>query len=293
MTRPSLPSRRQVLRRALGAGAALVASESLPRRVSAQTDAARPGLPFGVQAGEVTAERAVVWSATDRPARLLVEYAATERFQNARRVTGPAALPETGYTAKVALTGLPAGQDVFYRVTFLDLADMRTVSAPVVGRFKTAPVDGRDVAFAWSGDTAGQGWGINPGWGGMRLYEVMRGLEPDFFVNSGDMNYADGPLKAEVDLPGGGTWKNLVTEAKSKVAETLEDYRGNYRYNLMDENARRFNAQIAQYVQWDDHEVTNNWFHQRCSRTTQAATPSRASGCSPPGPSARCSSSRR
>ena len=49
------------------------------------------------------------------------------------------------------------------------------------------------------------------------------------------MIYADGPLKADVDLPGGGTWKNLVTEAKSKVAETLEEYRGNYRYNLMDE----------------------------------------------------------
>ena len=91
----------------------------------------------------------------------------------------------------------------------------------------------------------------------------MRRLEPDFFVNSGDMIYADGPLKAEVELPGGGTWKNLVTEAKSKVAETLEEYRGNYRYNLMDEHMRRFNAQVAQYVQWDDHEVTNNWFHER------------------------------
>ena len=133
----------------------------------------------------------------------------------------------------------------------------------MVGRFRTAPVDGRDVTFVWSGDTVGQGWGINQAWGGLRLYEVMRGLEPDFFVNSGDMIYADGPLKADVDLPGGGIWKNLVTEAKSKVAETLEEYRGNYRYNLMDEHMRRFNAQVAQYVQWDDHEVTNNWFHER------------------------------
>ena len=115
----------------------------------------------------------------------------------------------------------------------------------------------------WSGDTAGQGWGINPEWGGMRLYEVMRGLDPDFFVHSGDMIYADGPLKAEVDLPGGGTWKNLVTEEKSKVAETIEEFRGNYRYNMSDEHVRRFNAQVSQYVQWDDHEVTNNWFHER------------------------------
>jgi alkaline phosphatase D len=70
------------------------------------------------------------------------------------------------------------------------------------------------------------------------------------------MIYADNPLKAEIDLPGDGQWKNLMTEEKSKVAETLEESRGNYRYNLTDEHVRRFNAQVAQYVQWDDHEVT-------------------------------------
>ena len=31
-------------------------------------------------------------------------------------VVGPAALPETGYTAKTALTGLPPGQRIVYRV---------------------------------------------------------------------------------------------------------------------------------------------------------------------------------
>src|SRR5262245_6934154 len=264
MTTPSSPSRRGFLRAALAAGGALTIAGAWPRRAAAQAaDAARPAVPYGVQVGEVTANGAVVWSVTDRPARLIVEYAATERFQNPRRLVGPAALPDGGHAAKVMLTGLPAGQDVFYRVTFLDLGDMKTVSAPVVGRFRTAPADGRDVTFVWSGDTAGQGWGINPEWGGMRLYEVMRRLEPDFFVHSGDMIYADGPLRAEVDLPGGSKWKNVVTEAKSKVAETVEEFRGNYRYNLMDDNVRRFNGEIAQYVQWDDHEVTNNWFHER------------------------------
>jgi alkaline phosphatase D len=115
----------------------------------------------------------------------------------------------------------------------------------------------------WSGDTAGRGWGIDREWGGMRLYEVMRRLQPDFFVHSGDMIYADGPIRAEVPLPGGGVWRNVVTEAKAKVAETLDESRGNYQYNLMDEHVRRFNGEIAQYVQWDDHEVTNNWFHER------------------------------
>ena len=205
----------------------------------------------------------MVWSATDRPARMLVEYATSERFVDVRRTPLVAALPDTGFAAKAVLSGLPAGATIFYRVTFQDLGDPASTSAPVVGRFQTAPAGARDVTFVWSGDTAGQGWGINPDWGGMKIYEVMRRLEPDFFVHSGDMIYADGPMAAEVPLPGGGRWRNVTTPEKSKVAETLEEFRGNYRYNLMDEHVRRFNAEIVQYVQWDDHEVTDNWFHAR------------------------------
>jgi phosphodiesterase/alkaline phosphatase D-like protein len=139
----------------------------------------------------------------------------------------------------------------------------------------------RDVTFVWSGDTAGQGWGINPEWGGMKIYETMRRLEPDFFVHSGDQIYADGPIKERVDLPGGGVWQNLVIPEKTKVAETLDEFRGNYRYNLMDEPLRRFNAGLVQYVQWDDHEVLNNW----------ASTPSRASVSTAACRAARCSTS--
>ena len=53
---------------------------------------------------------------------------------------------------------------------------------------------------------------------------------------------------------------SIVTPAKSKPAESLEDFRGNYLYNLLDDNMRRFNAEIAQFVLWDDHEVHNNWY---------------------------------
>jgi alkaline phosphatase D len=258
----SIVTRRTFLRHATLAGAAAVTPLWWAPAAVAQSDA-RPPIPFGVQSGDVTPDGAVIWSATDRPARLIVEYATGEGFGDVRRVVGPAALPETGSTAQAVLTGLPAGQDIFYRVSFQDLGDLKSVSLPVTGRFKTPPADGRDVTFVWSGDTAGQGWGINLEWGGMKIYETMRRLEPDFFVHSGDMIYADGPIQAEVALAGGGTWRNVVTPEKSKVAETLAEFRGSYRYNLMDEPLRRFNAAVAQYVQWDDHEVTNNWFHAR------------------------------
>jgi alkaline phosphatase D len=58
----------------------------------------------------------------------------------------------------------------------------------------------------------------------------------------------------------GKVWKNLTTEGKSKVAQTIDDYRANFAYNLLDENKRRFAAQLALLVQWDDHEVRNNWY---------------------------------
>ena len=178
----------------------------------------------------------------------------------ARRLRGPAAIETTDFTAKLDLTGLPAGQDIFYRLQWQDLADVNLVSEPTVGRFRTGPADRRDIAFVWTGDTAGQGWGINPDWGGMRCYETMRGNRPDFFIHSGDVIYADGPIQPEVALPDGSLWKNVTIEEKSKVAETLAEFRGNYKYNLMDDNLLRFNAEVPMLAQWDDHEVTNNWY---------------------------------
>jgi alkaline phosphatase D len=227
---------------------------------AATSERMRPGVPYGVQSGDVTGDRAIVWSKTDRPARLIVEYATNEAFRNPRRVLGPAALAESDFTARLDLTGLPGGEEIFYRVTFQDLADTKVMSAPVSGRFRTAPTGRRTITFAWSGDEAGQGWGINPAWGGMKMYEVMRRANPDFFVHSGDQIYADGPIPAEVRLDDGSVWTNLTTPAKSKVAESLAEYRGNFAYNLLDENKRRFCAEVPMLVQWDDHEVRNNWY---------------------------------
>ena len=63
----------------------------------------------------------------------------------------------------------------------------------------------------------------------------------------------------EYKLPNGEIWRNIVTEEKSKVAETLAEFRGNYKYNLLDANLRAFNAEVPIFAQWDDHEVTNDW----------------------------------
>jgi alkaline phosphatase D len=223
----------------------------------------RPAIACGTASGDVTGHRAIVWSCTDRPSRMLVEWATTESFQDAGRVVGPVARASTGFTARLELLDLPAGQRIFYRVFFEDLADSGNISLPGAGSFLSAPDAARDVSFAWSADTVGQGWGINTDWGGMRIYDAMRRAQPDFFIHCGDTIYADGPLSAEVTLPDGAIWKNIVTPAKSKVAETLDEFRGNHLYNFLDENVRRFNADVPQIVLWDDHEVRNNWYPQQ------------------------------
>ena len=64
---------------------------------------ARPGIPYGVSSGDVTRDRAIIWSRTDRPARMLVEWSTTESFQNAHRVRGPATGEPSG-TPRVSIS---------------------------------------------------------------------------------------------------------------------------------------------------------------------------------------------
>jgi alkaline phosphatase D len=218
-----------------------------------------PQLKQGLQIGDVVANRAMIWSRSDRPARLVVDYDVSPSFSNVRRVRGPFALETTDYTARIDLIDLPSDSEIRVQVMFQDLSNDRALSEPIFGRFRTAPTKTRSIRFFWSGDTAGQGWGINPEFGGMKIYETMRQTHPDFFIHCGDNIYADVPIEECVTAENGKVWHNIVTPEVSKVAETLAEFRGRYKYNLLDENVRRFNAEVPQIWQWDDHEVVNNW----------------------------------
>jgi alkaline phosphatase D len=265
--RPQPPSfsRRRFLEGATAIGGGLLAGGALAgpswaSGVPALLRRGRPALTDGVQSGDVTQSGAVLWARADRPARLIAELSTMPSFRERRRVHGPVATPATDLTAHLPVNGLPPGRDVFYRLSFQDLSDPTLLSEPLAGHFHTASSRRQDVSFVWSGDTAGQGWGINPDFGGMRIYDAIRRVEPDFFLHSGDNIYADGVILPSVTLPDGTVWRNLTTEAKSKVAETVDEFRGNYRYNLLDENLRRLYAEVPVLAQWDDHETRNNWY---------------------------------
>ncbi len=256
-------NRRKFLTRSLAASSGLLLANRPGFPAIITSAQSRPLISSGVQSGDVTARNAIVWARCDRPARMIVDYASTSSFRDAKRIVGPAALEPADFTARVDLTELPGGQQIFYRVTFESLTDRKASSEPVTGSFRTAPLSKRDVLLTWGGDVVGQGWGINPDFGGMKIFETMRRMNPDLFIHSGDTIYADGPLQAEVRLDDGSLWRNLVTPEKSKVAETLDEFRGNHRYNLLDENLRRFNSEVPVLAQWDDHEVRNNWYPQQ------------------------------
>jgi alkaline phosphatase D len=270
----SIPSSR---RHFLKASAATVAGAALPNWTLAKgapaiitSEAERPQALQGVQFGDPGNGSVIVWSRSDRAARMLVEWSYDEQFNDAYRLAGPYALDTTDFTARQDLSGLESGSEAFVRVSFQSLDNDRALSEPITGRIVVPPYGSfdrdhasdhlrRDIRFQWGGDTAGQGWGINPYWGGMKIYEAMRQRSPLFFIHSGDTIYADGRIPASVTAEGGQVWNNIVTPQVAKVAETLDEFRGRYRYNLLDENVRRFNAEVPQIWQWDDHEVTNNW----------------------------------
>src|SRR6185436_3349646 len=267
-TRPVPPGRRQFLKQTLAGGVVLSGSGGIlySRQAPAviASDSLRPMAQWGLQIGDVVGDRAIVWSRSDKPARMFVEWSRDENFAKAVTLRGPHAIDVTDMTARLDLTNLPPDSDVFVRAIFEDLDSGKARSEPVVGRFRTPPEKRRDVRFVWSGDTCGQGWGIDLSFGGMKIYEAMRRAHPDFFIHSGDTIYADGPLTERVidQATGQLLWTNAFLDEvpeKLKVAESLQEYRRNHLYNRYDTNVQRFSAEVPQIWQWDDHEVTNNW----------------------------------
>lgn len=256
---------------------------------------ARGDTPAAVyaQAGDVTATSAVVWGRCNEEveAYLVVDldtspegFTDTFEFEDLdddlAAKLGPLVKLVTNasdYTGSLVVDGLQPDTSYFYRVRCVsrpaNAANLHVEIGPVQ-TFDTAPASDQasSVSFVWGADLAGQGWGRNPELtittvdgeeiqGGYVIYEIMSKLHPDFAIFQGDNIYADNPIPPEIEIPpevGGGRWIN--DPAKDFVAITLDEFRENWKYNLGDEKLYQFLSETPIYTQWDDHEVTNNWY---------------------------------
>jgi len=230
-----------------------------------------------IQAGDVTATSAIIWARGERESFLVVDFSTSPTFKGQVQTRrGSQLRSATDFTGTVDLRGLRPNTTYYYQVRFVSgsIEPWSGRLRGLTGRFRTAPniSQARSVRFVWAADMAGQGWGRNPNLkitaydgeeiqGGYVIFDVMRKLQPDFAVFCGDMIYADNPIPPTQPIPervGGGTWVN--EPAKDFVAISLDEFRANWKYNLGDSKFARFLAETPIYVQWDDHEVTNNWY---------------------------------
>lgn len=213
---------------------------------------------------EVTTEGAILWSRVDRPSQMIVKWSLDPDFKVSETLPPTQALPQYDLTARVLINHLPAGRRIFYLIYFESLLDERARSHPLFGEFSTPPSDAYSkVKIAWSGDSFGQGYGINPQFGGVKIFDRIRESGADLFIHCGDRIYADQPLKPMKSGGKGRRWYNLITPELTKVAETVDEFRGYYRYGLLDRPTRMLSQSMSQLFLWDDHEVKNDWWPGR------------------------------
>ncbi len=231
----------------------------LPSLATAQT---APVITHGVAAGDVTSTSAVIWGRADQAATMTVRYRPTIGTQPARTSTA-AGSRATHLAAQVVVTDL--APDTRYRYEVWFETDGLTGTAEA-GVFRTAPRVNtrRAVTFIWSGDLAGQRYCRRVD-DGFSIFAPMQALDADFFVANGDMIYADGACPAEGPVPG---WTNVPGDfpriddvAVDWLDTTLveEVYAAHWRYNRADLTFQSFLRTTPMYVQWDDHEVINDF----------------------------------
>ena len=167
-----------------------------------------------------------MWARADRPSRMWVELERGRAGAGARRRAGRRPHGQ-GRAARP-----PARHDVPFRVVFEELRRPGAVSEPVAGACARRPADARGVSFLWSGDLAGQGWGINPDAGGIASSAHGRARRRTSSSISGDIVYADMPLAPSVALADGGRGRTSSRRRRRRSPRRSTSTAASYAYNL-------------------------------------------------------------
>lgn len=210
---------------------------------------ARPTLTHGVAVGDVTATGATIWLRTDEEAEVLVSIASRElRVETAA---------ERDFTAQIRVDGLKPATSYPYVA--------RAGASEVEGIFRTAPspVDDAPVRFVFGGDLGGHGY-CREEERGYAIFRAMKALEPDFFIANGDMIYADSFCPEERpdgrrNVPGSFPRIDAPDVDWTDAKTVREIFLAHWRYNRADEHFQDLLRRVPVYVQWDDHEVINDF----------------------------------
>ncbi len=221
-------------------------------------------ITYGVASGDVTDHSAIIWSKINQPSIMHVEYGKDPSFSNSNssiKWTDNA----TDFTGNILIDNLTAGTKYFYRVWF-STTDNHINSTSLKGIFKTAlnsTTSGEPISFIVGGDIGGQKFcrEVNKGY---YIFEKMKSLAPDFYIQNGDMIYAinDCPAKrpdGKQNIPGNFSgiadpnvnWMNLT--------QVHDIYVKHWDYNRLDPHLQNFLNSTSMYSQWDDHEVVNDF----------------------------------
>lgn len=233
----------------------------------------------GIASGDVTHNSAIIWSKVNKPSIMHVEYANNSLFLNSKYETKWVDRT-TDFTGGIKLDNLSAATKYFYRVFFSNI-DNNTSSSSIMGTFKTAPnqaMSSNSVSFIVGGDIGGQTLcrELNTGYS---IFKKMMELSPDFYIQNGDMIYADDDcpkqrLDGSQNIPGNFfgiadpelNWNN--------VTQVHDTYLKHWIYNRADSHLQNFLKNTVMYSQWDDHEVLDDfgadwsyWNHENQNRT--------------------------
>jgi len=204
-------------RRALQATAALPLAAAMPAVHAAK-------LAFAPACFDVQEDRALIWLSANEATKLHVRWGVAPDALTHRSVEHALGAADD-FTGHVALTGLPQGATVHYRVFAGNTA------ASEWCRFNSPRKTGQSFSVAFSGD-------MQETYKPFRLFDVMAAAKPDFFVHLGDTVYADSP--------------------KRDFSPTTRHYRQKHARIRADRPLQAFLSQRANFAIWDDHEIEND-----------------------------------
>jgi alkaline phosphatase D len=240
---PTISSRRIALLGAALTTGALLAGPAVAGAASGSA------FQFGVAAGDVTSNSALLWSRPGSAGPATLQVSTKKSFAGAAVYKGtPSAARD--YTLTVKVTGLKPGARYYYRFR-------KGSKASPTGTFETAPSPSANVpvSFAFSGDADAQpqskatpktdGSG-KPFWNAFQVYGRMAAENNDFNFNFGDTIYSD----TEVMCGGAPCAPTALTTA----AKWLK-----YKINIVRPPLMKLRASGAVYNHWDDHEFVNDY----------------------------------